>query len=162
MFKKYLKEFFVFLFSIIIITNAINIYRTNDSTNKLKIENLSSLSNPQLSIKNNKPLLIYFWAVWCPVCKMESQNINTLSKYYSVVTVAVKSGDDDEIKKYLQEHELHFDTINDENGSIANAFNVNVFPTTAIYKNDGTLFHSDMGYTSTIGLFFRMWLAGFY
>jgi thiol-disulfide isomerase/thioredoxin len=104
-----------------------------------------------------KPLLIHFWATWCPACKAEAGNIETLSKYYNVLSVAVKSGSDTELKAYMRKRELTFSVLNDKDGSYTNTFAVRVFPTTFIYDPDGKLVFTEVGYTSTIGLLARMW-----
>lgn len=106
-----------------------------------------------------KPLLIHFWATWCPACKLEASNIETLSKNYQVITVAIDSGIDDEINEYLKKRELSFDVINDNEGRFASQFSVASFPTTFIYDRDGEIKFSEVGYTSTLGLRLRMWLA---
>ncbi|MEW8247022.1 MAG: thioredoxin domain-containing protein, partial [Candidatus Thiodiazotropha endolucinida] len=44
-----------------------------------------------------RPLLVHFWAGWCPVCKVESGGIESLSKDYPVVTVAMQSGSENDV-----------------------------------------------------------------
>jgi len=137
---------------LIIISNAISYYKSSDiSKIKFDIENISL---------NDKPILVHFWATWCPICKVEAPNIQSLSTNYNVVTIAVNSGDDMKIKNYLKENNLTFKVINDPNSIYANKFNVKVFPTTLIYDKNKNLIFSEVGYTSTLGLQLRMLWAG--
>ena len=62
-------------------------------------------------------------------------------------------------KKYLDNRNLTFKVVSDEEGSLAKMFNISIFPTTIIYDKDRAIFYSDVGYTSTFGLWIRMWLA---
>ncbi|MEA3330284.1 MAG: redoxin domain-containing protein, partial [Campylobacterota bacterium] len=102
---------------------------------------------------------IHFWATWCPACSMEASNIQTISEHYEVLTFAVKS-DKNEIGKYMKENTLNFNVINDKSGFIAHKFKISVYPTTFIYDKDKNLVFSEVGYTSTWGLWLRMWWAG--
>ena len=72
------------------------------------------------------------------------------------MTIAVNSGDDEEIKKFMQSKEASFDVIHDRESKLAQNFYVEVFPTTFIYNAEGKLVFSEVGYTSTAGLVARM------
>jgi len=112
--------------------------------------------------KPDRPYVLHFWATWCPVCRAEAGNIDALAKDETVITVAVKSGGLQEIEKYKRENGLAFPVINDQNGAIAAAFKISVFPTTIIVGKDGKVFWAESGYTTTWGLKFRLWLAGLF
>ncbi len=104
--------------------------------------------------------MVHIWATWCPICKIEADNINRVSKYYEVISIAVDSGTDNEIHEYLQEHELNYRVINDNDNSISTKLNIEVFPTTLIYDQNQKLVFSEVGYTSSFGLFIRMlWVS---
>lgn len=155
---KYLLELFFLLFVAVIIANGISIYRSVD-LNKNQLQTTSFMLNDGSKYKTEekKPLIIHFWATWCPICKAEISNIEFISKHYQVLTVVVKSGNDYEIKKYMDEHKLNFRVINDNDGSMARKFNISMFPTTIIYdKNKNTAF-TDVGYTSAIGMLLKVW-----
>jgi thiol-disulfide isomerase/thioredoxin len=112
------------------------------------------------TVKPEEPYILHFWATWCPTCRAEAGNIEAVSKEHHVITVAVKSGGLDSISKYKRENGLTFPVINDENGVMAKAFHIGVFPTTIIVGKDGKVFWAETGYTTTWGLKLRLWLAG--
>ncbi len=107
----------------------------------------------------NKPLLIHVWATWCPTCKVEASNIQRVSNNYEVLTIAVSSGSNTKIKRYLDDNELNFRVVNDSNGVIAKQLKVSAFPTTFVYSSDKKLKFSEVGYTTTAGLLSRMALV---
>lgn len=102
---------------------------------------------------------MHFWATWCPTCKVEAPNIESVSKNYNVLTIAVSSGSDEKVKAYMQEHELTFNVLNDVEGTWAKKFKVEAYPTTFIYDAKGELLFSEVGYTTTAGLLGRLKLA---
>jgi len=108
----------------------------------------------------SEPVLIHFWATWCPTCKLEAANIQDISQNYHVITIAVKSGNDAKINVYMKENNLNFKVINDEEGILSQDFSVQGYPTSFIYNKEGKLSFSEIGYTSTLGLRARMWWAG--
>jgi len=159
-FKKWGKEIVTTLVMVFVIANAISFFRAPDIQDKNLPEINSFLTNQELYSSldsKDKPLLIHFWATWCPTCKLEAGNIQTLSEHFNVITIAVKSGSNEEINAYLKEHDLNFKVINDKEGRLAQQFKVPAFPTTFIYNKEAKLSFSEVGYTSTWGLYLRMW-----
>ena len=106
-----------------------------------------------------RPVLVHFWATWCPVCRVEQGAINALAREHSVITVALSSGTDAEIADYLDNHGLRFEVINDHEGAIAAQWGVVGVPTSFIVDAAGTIRFVTSGYTTGPGLRARMWLA---
>ncbi len=158
--KKYLKEIVVFIVVLTIATNALSYYRSLDlDKSDLEIQSFKLLDNTNYDIPKNKPILVHFWATWCPTCKFESPNIEKVSKDYEVITIAVQSGTKEDIEKYMKEHGFTFRVVNDKDGFLSQKFNIKAFPTTLIYDKNKNLKFSDVGYTSTVGLYSRMLLS---
>jgi len=154
--KHYIKEIIIFIVVITVLSNIISIYKSSElNTNNLDIVSLKLLDGSKYTL-GNKPLLIHFWASWCPICKLEAQNIQTISNYYDVLTIAVKSGSNIDIQKYLDKHEYTYKVYNDYNADLAAKYNVIAYPTTFIYDKDKKLIFSEVGYTSTFGLWLRI------
>jgi len=158
--KHYAKEILYFIVTMTILTNVISLYKSQDLTRTpLSMTSATLIDNQLYQIPADKPVLIHFWATWCPVCKLEASNINFLSKHFNVLTIAVKSGNNQEIQKYLDAHNYKYKVINDINGAISSQFKISGFPTTFIYDKNKKLAFSEVGYTSTLGLLLRMWWA---
>lgn len=158
--KKYLKEGIIFIVMITIVMNAMSYYRSLAlNKEKLTIESVKLLDNTSYYIPKDKPVLVHFWATWCPTCKFEAPNIEKISNDYEVITIAVQSGSKKEIQNYLDEHNLSFKVVNDNDGILSRKFNIQVFPTTFIYDKQKNLNFSEVGYTTTAGLYSRMALS---
>lgn len=161
-FKHYIKEIITFGFFLFIATNAISLYK---SSNLLKepypLKTLKLIDNTQFTFDTKKPLLLHFWATWCPICKAEASNIDAISKKYQVITIAVKSGDKRDIERYMKKNNLHFKVYNDKDGLLAKKFHLAAYPTTFVYNKEKELSFSDVGYSSTWGLKLRLWWSSF-
>jgi len=105
------------------------------------------------------PLLVYFWATWCPVCKLTSGQVEAMATEGQVITVAMQSGGEEEVAKQLVDRELQFPVIVDAGGDIARAWGVNAVPAFYVLDRDNRIRHVMQGYTSGLGIRARMWLA---
>lgn len=143
-----------------ILSNILSYIRKPElaSTQLPKIE-AQLLNGTQFKVEEGKPLVLHFWATWCPTCKVEAPNIESVSKKYNVLTVAVSSGSDEKVKAYMQEHALTFNVLNDVEGTWAKQFKVEAYPTTFIYDAKGELRFTEVGYTTTAGLLGRLKIA---
>lgn len=110
-----------------------------------------------LAAQRGQPVLVYFWATWCPVCRLEQGSIESLARDHRVVTVALQSGDPATVVKYLQEHGLRVPVINDPDGAVARAWGVRATPTLFFIAPDGLIRFRELGYTTEVGMRLRLW-----
>ena len=158
--KSLAKELFIGALLLFIFTNIISYLRKPElSSTQLPELHVILLDGSSYSPKSGKPLVIHFWATWCPTCKLEASNIEAISKEYEVLTIAVNSGDNAKIKAYMTDKALTFRVVNDSEGVLAKQFHVEAYPTTFIYDAKGELQFSEVGYTSTVGLLARVKLS---
>ncbi|MGM0519089.1 MAG: redoxin domain-containing protein [Campylobacterota bacterium] len=156
--KKYVKEIIKFSIIVIIALNIISYYKSKDlNKENLSFNSFKLLDDTRYNIPKNKPIIVHFWATWCPICEFEAKNIEKLSKKYEVITIATQSGSKKDIQNYLKKHNLSFKVVNDKDGFYSRNFNIKAFPTTLIYDENKILKFSEVGYTSTFGLYARMW-----
>jgi len=155
--KRIVKELILGGIVLFIFSNIISYMRqpTLDS-NTLPALNVRLLDGSVYESKKNKPLVVHLWATWCPTCKLEASNIEHISKAYEVLSIAVNSGSDEEIKKYMHEKKLTFNVLNDRHGTWAKRFKVEAYPTTFIYDAKGVLRFTEVGYTTTAGMLARL------
>jgi len=142
---------------IFIFSNIISyLLKPEPSFTRLPKMNVNLLDGSEYSVEKDKPLMIHFWATWCPMCKLEASNIEILSKKYEILSVVVNSGDRNYIQEYMKSKDLDFKVVNDKKGVWASKFHVKAYPTTFIYNKQGILKFTEVGYTTTVGLLARM------
>lgn len=106
-----------------------------------------------------RPLLVHFWATWCPACRFEQGSVDAISRTHQVLTVAMQSGDSGEVAAYLGEHDLSFAVHVDERGEMAARWGVTGLPTSFVVDGSGQVRHVTAGFTTGLGLRLRLWLA---
>lgn len=160
--KKIIKEIAITLLLLFVVSNVMSYLRKPalESNTLPQIEE-KMLDGTLFTSKSTKgkPIIIHFWATWCPTCKLEAANIQSVSEKYTVLTIAVQSGEDKEVETYLKEKSFDFKVLNDIDGAWAKKFKVEAYPTTFIYDGEGKLRFTEVGYTTTAGLLARLKMA---
>lgn len=114
----------------------------------------------QLPAHPPRPVLVHFWATWCPVCRAEQGSIADIAQDAEVISVAMQSGAASEVAGYVKEQGIVFPVLNDADGSISSAWGVHAVPASFIVAPDGQIHFVEVGYTTEVGLRLRLWWAG--
>jgi len=148
----------VLLFIVSMVFNYIRKPEVNEDIYRLELTDIKGQSLKMYSYAK-EPLIVHFWATWCPTCKLEASNIETISQKNNVISIAVNSGSNEEILAYMEKRNLTYSVINDSSGALAKKFGIEAYPTTLIYDRDGKLKFTEVGYSTTLGLQARVKLS---
>jgi thiol-disulfide isomerase/thioredoxin len=107
-----------------------------------------------------QPVLVHFWATWCPICRAEQGSIDALARDLPVITVAMQSGDREAVIQFLRKETLSFPVLNDPDGVLAAQWGVRAVPASFIVDGAGQIRFLEIGYSTGVGLRLRLWLAG--
>ncbi len=158
--RRWLIEGLLFL----LLLYLIHLWQTRDAVHgtapPLEAQLLSGAHYTLEEGAGKRPLLVYFWATWCPVCGLTTGNVSELAKDYQVITVAMQSGEVDAVRQHLSENALQFPVILDPQGELARSWGVRGVPTFYIVDAQNRIRFVSAGYTSKPGLLARLWLAG--
>lgn len=106
------------------------------------------------------PHLVYFWATWCPVCRLQHGAIQAVATGHPVVTVATASGGAGAVAAYLEDRGgRQVPVVLDDDGHVGRQWGVAGVPAVFIVGRDGRIHHAGIGYTTSLGLRVRLWLA---
>jgi len=112
-------------------------------------------------ILKSHPTLLYFFAPWCGVCKIAMGNLNILSTFASVnvVIIALDYDNKNEVIDLIKQKNLgNFELVFGDNAT-KQSFKVGAYPTYYVVSGQGEVFTSSIGYSTTIGMLFRIWTA---
>lgn len=147
-------------FILLLIVYGVSLYQTRNIPESVPEFQAQLITGESVDIKKmlkQSPVIIYFWGSWCPLCSFTSSTISDLSKNYPVLTIALSSGNKQEVLKYLQKNGYKFATINDPDGEISKTWNVGVTPTIFIINTQGEISSAMVGISSSWGIKLRYW-----
>lgn len=97
----------------------------------------------RLADLRGRPVVINFWASWCPPCREELPELQRLADKYAdagLVVLLINVDEPDEVAaNYLRQEGITLPCIVDEGGRLARRFRVLGLPTTLLVSPDGTL-----------------------
>lgn len=152
----------MWLVAIVTVPLLIDSWRHSEAPETVPRELLLDLNGAHVDLfqmSQQKPVLLYFWASWCPVCKAVSPAVASLRDEYPVVTIALSSGSRDQVLSAAREQGIGFPIVNDPDGDIARAWDVRGTPTIAVLYQ-GRVKSMTSGITTPPGISMRLWLAG--
>lgn len=101
----------------------------------------------QLAQLRGKPVVINFWASWCPPCTDELPLFQRLSRDYGdrVVVVTVSNEAAGVAHDYLKAHHLDLRLVEDAQGSVFTAYALPPIPGTVVLDPDGKVQYVSAG-----------------
>ncbi len=103
-----------------------------------------------LSDYAGKIVYINFWGTWCPVCKQEIGDMQKLYDTYAqsdevqVLTLVYpnnnREGSVDEIKAFIQENNITFPVLFDEEGSLFAQYGISAYPTVFVIDKNQNIY----------------------
>jgi thiol-disulfide isomerase/thioredoxin len=97
-----------------------------------------------------RPILLEFWATWCPLCEVLLPKLRAAAEAYGDrvtfigvnVTVSQTKG---QVKRYLDEHRPPFVTLWDDEGELVRAYDVLGTSLITIIDSEGIVAYSGYG-----------------
>ena len=111
------------------------------------------------ALSEDRPLLLYFWASWCGVCRYTTPSVAQLvGEGENVMTIALRSGEPQDVTRWLAQKKIHLPVVNDASGELSRNWQIGVTPTLVVlYK--GEVVSSTTGWTTLWGMKLRLWWA---
>ena len=91
---------------------------------------------------HGKVVLVNFWATWCPPCRQEMPDLDTLYRRFKDQGLVILAIDDEEIAKikpYLTEHPVTYPVLLDPGRKTNDVFHIDGIPKSFVYDRQGKL-----------------------
>ncbi|PKH21289.1 protein disulfide oxidoreductase [Enterobacterales bacterium CwR94] len=161
--RRWLREGLFLLVMLAVITLVMDHFRAPQAPRDFASDTVVTLDGKSITLADlsaEKPLLVYFWASWCGVCRFTTPKVaDYAAEGGNVLSVALRSGDDAKVQRYLSQKQFAIPTVNDTSGARSAQWEIGVTPTFVIV-HQGKVVSTTTGWTSLTGLKLRLWWAG--
>lgn len=98
---------------------------------------------------HGKPLILHFWATWCPYCKKLQPGLDRIAQKYQhkgleVIAISFNEDESAQPQTHLENRGLSLQTLVNGDELALNTFNVIGTPTTFFISRDGKILGSTM------------------
>ena len=114
------------------------------------LENLSGDTVSLARWVGKKPVIVEFWATWCPICEELLPRLEAARKKYGdrvefvVVAVAVNQSKNS-VRRHLEKHPMPFTFLWDANGAAVRAFQAPSTSYIAVLDGSGKVVYTGVG-----------------
>jgi len=87
-------------------------------------------------------VLFNFWATWCPPCRKEMPDLDTLYRQFGekgLVILAISDEEAGKVKQFLAEHPVTYPILLDPGREVNDLFRVHGIPKSFVYDREGKL-----------------------
>lgn len=105
---------------------------------------LLDLNGQPVSLNSlGKPVLVNFWATWCPPCRYEMPFIQEIHEEWAnkgLVVLAINVGENPStVSDFVQDNNYSFPVLLDTDQRVALEYGIRTFPTTIFIDKDGII-----------------------
>jgi peroxiredoxin len=105
---------------------------------------LTDLNGKSWTLKDlkGKVVMLNFWATWCPPCRKEMPDLESLYRQFEsqgFVILGISDDDPDKVRAFVQKQGTTYPVLLDAGSKVTHALNVSGIPKTFIYAREGTI-----------------------
>jgi peroxiredoxin len=134
----------------------------SDHATKAPSFSLRSIKGKQVNFfskKQNKKILLYFFAPWCAICHASIDNIEEIKRSFKdeiiIYAIALDWKNEQAIHHFLKSHTLSMPILLGTS-SVKTNYKISGYPSYYIIGKDGMILSKDKGYTTEIGMRLRL------
>ncbi|MBI4843278.1 MAG: TlpA family protein disulfide reductase [Nitrospirae bacterium] len=105
-----------------------------------------------LSDFNGKPVLLNFWATWCPYCRRERPELDALQGEYGkkglIILSVANDNSMEKVRQFIDKNPVSFTVLSDKDSIVTDTYGVYAMPTNFVIDKEGKIRHKFTGYRS--------------
>ncbi len=150
---------------VVIVIALISVFQSRhllDGDDPLPPFELEALDGSTLALDelDTRRTVLYFWATWCGACDLQSGAISALHERagddLTVISVVLQYESPQAVQDHIDQEGIDYPVYLGTN-SVAEAFQIQSFPTVYIIDDDLQIRHGLVGYTTRFGMQARLW-----
>ncbi|WP_176560188.1 TlpA family protein disulfide reductase [Brevibacillus dissolubilis] len=111
---------------------------------------LNDLMGKPFALTKGKPVLLNFWATWCPPCKAETPDLVAVSEAYgdqvTFIGVNVTTQDTmEDVRRFAADYQVSYPIVLDETGEVTKQYRVSAMPTSFVLDAQGVIVYKKVG-----------------
>lgn len=122
--------------------------RIGEAAPEFQLQNFAG-ETVSLSDFRGQPVLINFWATWCPSCRAEMPYLQQIYEEWSdrgLILLAIDIGESREtVAEFMQENNLTLPVLFDSDSKVTENYNIIAIPTTYFIDKDGIIRNRKIG-----------------
>lgn len=154
------KSILIQLLIVILVIGGVRMWQQRDAvsgTAPMIVDQSLEGASIDLADYRGKPVLVHFWATWCPVCRLENDSIDAIANDHAVISIASWSEGAEDVARFMAENQLSMPVIIDPDGTWASLYGVRAVPASYLIDGQGEIRFIETGYTTEVGLRLRLW-----
>ena len=110
-------------------------------------------------INRDHPVLLTFWATWCPNCVEEVSALKELTRQHAsgelkIIGINVQEPQK-RVKKFMKKHEINYMILSDESGEVASDYGISGIPASLLLAKGGEILYYGFSLPSNLDSFFE-------
>lgn len=108
------------------------------------------------NLVGKKPILLLFWAAWCPLCREDIPAVNEIHRRGDMEVVAVNVKESPKrVKGAIRSLGIRYPVLLDPDGDVARKYNVPGIPACIIIDKTGRIVYDRNAFPDHVEMFFR-------
>jgi thiol-disulfide isomerase/thioredoxin len=165
--RKTILKYTLFFIGFIILSISLAFFRAADHGKSAELDSGFWIQGSQSeNLLASQPTILYFWATWCSVCKVNNPFLKVSlagiqSKGVNFISIEEGSKSKEDLILFLKEHNIEYPVLILPAENIQKFF-VTGYPTTIFIDKHGMIRFVDSGILNPISFWLRLWITKVY